>query len=320
MTTPADKAVILVGAPPVTQQLLRDRCRTQGIRLLTAATVADARRSLREMPIGAIIVDVTKADSTGGPIEAIADDASEAHVPSLAITRPNSTRAKLEAFRAGALDALAQPFDLTEFMARLANACERSRLTRMLESRSHIDALTGLWNRAHFDTRLDDAVAAYNRDRVPFALLMADLDHFKSINDTYGHRFGDAVLQRFANVLADSLRSNDTAFRYGGEEFAAILSGADEGDAWAAAERVRLATETLSWGEVDVDPDFSVTCSIGITVQPGGERSSAATWIDGADTALYVAKRAGRNQVRVFEISRAEKREPGTPPARRLAG
>jgi diguanylate cyclase (GGDEF)-like protein len=167
------------------------------------------------------------------------------------------------------------------------------------------DGLTGLYNRREFDRLLRQAIAREDRQQGRFALLLLDLDHFKKLNDTYGHPAGDEALRFVASVLKQTLRQGDQAARYGGEEFVAILAGADEAGAERLGERVRKA---LDGEKVTVDDArIHLSASLGVAVWPtdGGE---AEALLASADRALYAAKQAGRN--RLVTASRVP---PGVP-------
>jgi diguanylate cyclase (GGDEF)-like protein len=156
------------------------------------------------------------------------------------------------------------------------------------------DGLTDLYNRREFNKLLQKAVANADRQGGGFALLLFDIDHFKKLNDTYGHPAGDAAIRNTAQVLERHLRQGDHAARYGGEEFAAILPGADEGGALHLAERVRAAIES---SRVVFDgARLGVTVSLGVAVWPADGKDQEAL-LAAADRALYAAKQAGRNRV-----------------------
>ena len=155
----------------------------------------------------------------------------------------------------------------------------------------HSDSLTGLGNRRYFESRLDEAISYAARHRHPLSLAMADLDHFKRINDTYGHEGGDRALQAFADVLLRLTRREDVVARFGGEEFLVLLPETGGDRAAAFAERVRIATSEL---EVLGD-DHRITVSIGVAELEGGE--SGESMIKRADEALYEAKAEGRDRV-----------------------
>lgn len=174
---------------------------------------------------------------------------------------------------------------------------ERKLLETELRGLASTDALTGLANRRQFMQRLEDEIERVRRQTTREAcVLMLDLDHFKRVNDQYGHAAGDSLLRHFANLLRQELRSTDTAGRMGGEEFALILPGSSPEAARAFAQRIcdRLAGQPLLLGQQSV----SATVSIGIAAI-GREDLSADTVLSRADRALYKAKDGGRNQVQV---------------------
>lgn len=154
------------------------------------------------------------------------------------------------------------------------------------------DGLTGLGNRRTFQRELGLAIARAERRNAPLSLLIIDLDHFKPLNDTYGHPFGDTVLRAVARVIERAGRRTDLAVRYGGEEFALVLEDSDAAGAAGVAERVRAEIEALRFD----DKPARVTASVGLAVHPD-DASTQAELVAQADAALYTAKNRGRNQV-----------------------
>jgi diguanylate cyclase (GGDEF)-like protein len=188
----------------------------------------------------------------------------------------NETRARLAESRRQLADTLDQ-------VQRLAS---RDELTRALNRRSLIAALEGERSRAE-------------RSGAPFCIAMIDLDHFKRVNDTFGHAAGDAVLRSFAKTVHDTMRMTDVFGRYGGEEFLLILVGTQPPAALEAVERIRAAIEGRDWRAIV--PDAGVTMSAGIAGFIKGE--SVEQLLHRADLALYQAKKAGRNRINVIEGS-----------------
>lgn len=158
------------------------------------------------------------------------------------------------------------------------------------------DPLTGLANRRHFRNVLGREIDATARSGDSALLLMMDIDHFKKVNDTYGHLAGDRVIQAIAKCLANCMRPMDTVARYGGEEFAVILPNCQSSFGQTVAERIR---ETVSALSITVAPlvEIQVTISIGGAYAPEWVRSTASLWTDRADNQLYRAKSGGRNRV-----------------------
>lgn len=159
-----------------------------------------------------------------------------------------------------------------------------------LERRVSSDELTGLWNRSHFDRIIDRELDRSFRERRLVTLLLLDIDHFKSINDTHGHQAGDAVLQEIAGVLLRATRSSDTLFRWGGEEFALLAGACGYRSAGRLAEDLRHAVANHSFAGVG-----RVTISVGVAEYHG--EANAQEWFRRADAMLYAAKHSGRNTV-----------------------
>ena len=164
------------------------------------------------------------------------------------------------------------------------------------------DHLTGLYNRHGFMPRMGRELEAASREKTPLAVFMLDLDHFKKVNDTYGHPVGDLVLFEFASVIADTAAGKGIVGRYGGEEFVVVLPGYDLETAPAMAEEIRAKTENIKiWVDKSAGKFVSPTCSVGVSLFPG-HGGDVETLIDFADLALYEAKNGGRNRVEVYPL------------------
>lgn len=160
-----------------------------------------------------------------------------------------------------------------------------------LEALSATDDLTQLLNSRAYRRRLSEAFELAEKRRTPLSLIMLDLDHFKRMNDRFGHSYGDRVLRATAEVVTENTPHGAIAGRYGGEEFVLLLPGSNESQAAEAAERIRAALETHDWGQ------GSVTASFGVAELPIGSRIEQSELFDRADKALYSAKHNGRNCV-----------------------
>ncbi len=202
---------------------------------------------------------------------------------------------------AGADDYVVKPFDEHELRVRMRAGrrivelqAELYRLQEQFRAQSRTDPLTGCLNRRGITERLVAELSFAGRDRRPLGVAVLDLDHFKSVNDTYGHAAGDAVLQHVAALSRGSLRRIDLFGRLGGEEFAILLPGTDRAGAVLVAERFRREVEGTP-ARTDAGT-IAVTVSMGLT-ELGPRDPDADTVLARADAALYQAKRGGRNRV-----------------------
>ena len=157
-----------------------------------------------------------------------------------------------------------------------------------------VDGLTGIANRRRFDNDLDHAMGLASATETPVAVAMFDVDHFKAFNDSNGHQAGDDVLRAVAELIASNLRATDVVYRYGGEEFVALLPAATVEDAYEVVERIRRIVESTPFDGESSQPSGTVTLSVGVAAAPSGDGS---TLVHAADMALYEAKTTGRNRV-----------------------
>jgi two-component system cell cycle response regulator len=187
--------------------------------------------------------------------------------------------------------------DRREMLGVVANqvaiSLQNGRMVQSLEEQATTDGLTGLVNHRTFQERFSAMLGRADRHKFRVAMLLTDIDHFKKVNDTYGHPTGDAVLKRVAAILKASARKIDIVARYGGEEFALVLEGTDRAGARQLAERIREEVSAQTF-ESSKGP-FKATLSLGVSVYPDDGKSKQDV-ISCADKALYAAKHAGRNR------------------------
>ncbi len=183
--------------------------------------------------------------------------------------------------------------NIEDLLCKLIYPLRNALLYRQAQAAALTDSLTGLNNRAAFDASLQREIGLAHRQQSPMSLIVLDIDNFKVINDTYGHSSGDQALKSLAEVITETMRASDIAFRYGGEEFVLILSNTDSEAAASVAERLRVATSQLFC--TDGNRSFGFTISLGVAQLNRGEKGTVL--FDRADHALYQAKKAGRNQI-----------------------
>ncbi len=208
----------------------------------------------------------------------------------------------IEGLEAGADDYITKPFDQMELKVRLAGGRRIVELQdQLLEAQATlreqatVDALTKVWNRRSILEILEREVDRAEREHSPLSVAMADLDHFKQINDTYGHLAGDAVLVEAVQRMRSSMRSYDSLGRYGGEEFLLLFPGCEPAAAGRLAERMRAEIEQrpLDWQTGPI----RFTISFGVTTLRADQRLPSEALLRVADAALYQAKQQGRNRV-----------------------
>lgn len=185
---------------------------------------------------------------------------------------------------------------LTAYVGMAASALHRVRLLRVTRNAAITDALTGIYNRRFFDEMLEKQITLAKRRNESICLLVVDLDYFKKINDTCGHKAGDRMLQELTRTMKNSLRSSDILARYGGEEFAIIMPVTDMSGALDKAERLRKHVESTSFDNIVHGQSLKITISIGVVSFPM-HGAGYNTLIEAADGAMYKAKRGGRNRV-----------------------
>ena len=200
----------------------------------------------------------------------------------------------LEAGEAKALT-LEEARNLTVLAAVVTSSLELAWQFSEVDKRARTDPLTGLWNRQHFGEQLQQALSVADRRGSQVSLVLVDIDHFKRVNDTWGHQAGDTVLKQVARMLQDGVREIDICVRYGGEEIALLLPDADSQSAVEVAERLRakLCAQPIRHGAADI----VVTASFGVATYPETVKARDQLF-PAADKALYIAKHEGRNRVR----------------------
>lgn len=295
-----DFKLLIADDSPVYRKLLGNMLSEQRYSTLFAKTGREAIDLFAECQPDLVITDWMMPDVTGIELcKRIREDPSYAYI--IILTAVTDKREISAGLSAGADDYLTKPFEPEELRARVGVGCrviefhrQIEAKTRLLEELALTDELTGLPNRRAIEAWAVKQVAGAVRHGFPVCVVMTDLDHFKRINDNFGHEAGDTVLKKFARILKDNCRNSNMCGRVGGEEFLIVLTHSDIQEATIAVERIRerLAEEIFTFGVHEV----IVTASFGIA-SVDGESKNFSQLVSHADGALYSAKRLGRNRI-----------------------
>ncbi len=224
-------------------------------------------------------------------------------LPIILLTGIRDRQIDMAAMKGGAADFLVKgQFDENLLERAIRYAIERTRLIKKLNEMAIRDELTGLYNRREMKRLLDDEFERYERYGYHVSLIMLDIDHFKSVNDTFGHQVGDQVLKQVSQIIKDVVRSVDRTIRFGGEEFSILLPETIVDEALNVAERLRKGVESNNFNckiEDGSQCEIQITISLGLAELPG-DTENKDVLVFYADRALYVAKEAGRNQTVVY--------------------
>jgi two-component system cell cycle response regulator len=292
------QCVLAIDDSPDVHRLLDVRLQPEGLVLHHALEAAQGLTMAHEIRPDLILLDVDMPLITGFEVcQKLKLDPITAQIPVIFLTGAADVYAKVQGFDLGAVDYVTKPFEPAELRARVRAALRTKRYHDILASRSHIDGLTGIWNRMYFDQRIAEECSAARRYARMVSLILLDLDDFKGLNDSHGHPFGDLVLQTLGDLFNSFLRATDAPCRYGGEEFAVILTETDLEGAKVTGERLRRELSGTPFhsreGGVRVTASFGIVCSSMFDK----ESISVAGMVNAADEALYRAKHEGRDRV-----------------------
>jgi two-component system cell cycle response regulator len=302
-----DFRILIVDDSPIYRKLVDQSLSKDRYPVLFAKNGRDALAVFAEHRPSLVITDWTMPDISGPELcLRIRNDFRDHYAYLILLTSNSNKEQVIEGLAAGADDYLTKPFHSGELVARVGVGRRMIELHRQIEAKNRqleelalTDPLTGLANRRAIDLWASRQCSAAARHDFPIWVVMADLDHFKRINDTFGHDAGDIVLKRFSEVLKANTRQSNICGRLGGEEFLLILTHVDREQAKIALERVRKSFEREEFrfeGKTT-----TVTASFGAAGFRGSPPAEFSSLLSRADAALYVAKSNGRNRVE-FEV------------------
>ncbi len=286
--------ILIIDDDPDALEVARIRLAKEGLEIVCTDGGASGLKMARHEKPDLILLDVDMPDMSGFDVcRALKSDAEVCMIPVLFLSGSASAEDKIQGLDLGAIDYVTKPFDAFELRARVRAALRTKHLQDMLFEHAHIDPLTGLPNRRALVERLQQEWARIERHGGRLSFIMADIDHFKQINDRYGHHAGDRLLQEVASAIVGECREIDLPARYGGEEFAIVVPNESITGAVHLAERCRRGIANAC--AVVHNEVLKATASFGVT--DAGGATSPEVLMKRADEALYRAKEAGRNQV-----------------------
>jgi diguanylate cyclase (GGDEF)-like protein len=306
MTETASKlCVLVVDDSPVYRKLVEHTLEDGAYSPVFAKNGREALELYAKHEPAIVITDMMMPDFSGLELcRHVRGDAQHPYVYIIILTSISEKENVVNGLAAGADDYLTKPFDPGELLARIGVGRRTIDLHRqidtknkLLEEMAHSDPLTGLPNRRAIEAWAGRQLRGAARHGYPLWVVYADLDSFKSINDTYGHDAGDQVLKEFAGILNDCTRASDMSGRIGGDEFLFVLTHVEDGKIQMVVERMRerFASKKFSFGGQSI----SVTASFGVCGFQGSKPPEFSELVQRADKALYGAKRAGRNQIKI---------------------
>jgi two-component system cell cycle response regulator len=301
-------SVLVVEDHPATRRLLEMQLSKAGYRVKSAGNGREALALLAADPCPLVLTDWMMPEMDGVELcRALRAQEGQGYVYLILLTGRDGLDDVVQGLEAGADDYLTKPVHPAELMARLKTGRRILELEHHLQEKNReiarlavTDALTGLYNRRYLTEKLPLELKRAARYHHPLSVILCDIDHFKRVNDTFGHQVGDEVLKEFARRLTGATRKGvDWAARYGGEEFLLVLPETDLHGSLAVAERLRRLmahqTMTSSAGEITCTASFGVASWEG--ERAGDASDAAARLLQEADRCLYSAKEAGRNRV-----------------------
>ncbi len=296
MKTRKQRKVLVIDDSYANLILLKAHLSSMGLIALLAESAADGVRTAVEQKPDIILLDVTMPEVDGfETCRRLKADVRTSSIPVIFVSAKDASEDKISGLKLGAIDYVTKPFSKGELQARIGIVLQMIELQERLLLLANTDELTGLANRRHFFGVLEREILQAKIRGGSVAVMMFDIDHFKNVNDSFGHLTGDRILQQLGKILNENIYPLDTAARYGGEEFVVLMPGMPVEIATRRADRLRRIIDGYRW-EISNQP-ISVTCSVGVTVFDGADAADPYDLIRRADEALYAAKHRGRNRV-----------------------
>lgn len=311
--TPEDRPnIFVVDDQSSVRAMVADWLEDEGYDVRTFDSGHEVLETVQEEPPDLLLLDLKMPEVDGLDIlEAIREEHPPEMLPVIILSASKDSEDMVEALNQGANDYITKPVDMSVASARLSTHLSLKKAQEQLQEVAKCDDLTGVYNRGHWMEMLEQEFNRVVRYQLPFSLLILDLDHFKRMNDEFGHLFGDRILCSIAELLQEEIRSSDVLCRYGGEEFAVLLPETPMDQAVKLAERLRKNVEDRTFDGPNGER-ITLTCSIGAAEYLPRDETPEDV-LNRADQALYFAKSQGRNRV---ERRRSKRHEVQSHPAR----
>ncbi|MBI9016956.1 MAG: diguanylate cyclase [Phycisphaerae bacterium] len=306
MTDEKERKVLAIDDNQTNLALLRVYMKQMGVKSLSATSAVEGIDIAIEENPDLIFLDIMMPEVDGFECcQRLKSDTRTAHIPIIFVSAKGQAADKVDGLKRGAMDYISKPFDPAELRARVSIVLQMIAMQEKLVDQANTDGLTGLSNRRHFFEVFERQLLEYKLTQKNVSVIMLDLDHFKNVNDTYGHQGGDIALKQLASIIKDNIYPLDLAARYGGEEFVIMMPDTNLDKAYQAAEKIRTIICDSQWDIAGNVADITASLGVASTSQDG--TYNVHELLKQADGGLYAAKARGRNcVVRFDEIDSVE--------------
>jgi len=291
--------ILIIDDVPANLQILNIHLTDEKYEVIESHSGQQALAYLAENPntVDLILLDVIMPVMSGLDVLAkLKRDPLTEHIPVILVTANGDDKNVAEGLDMGAFDYIIKPYSLVVLLARVRAALREKERQDLLEKWATTDPLTELMNRRHFFELAERELEQTRRSSRPLSFIMLDIDHFKEVNDNYGHLIGDLALIKLAKLLKQQLRKVDFCGRYGGEEFILCLPDTPASGALEVAERIRNEVSQIS---IESAKDQPLTFTISLGIAENKNDKNVEDILKRADSALYNAKESGRNQTKI---------------------
>jgi diguanylate cyclase (GGDEF)-like protein len=291
-----DRKILIADDNAKNVRLLKDILEDEGYMVFTEDNGLSVLDIAHQIMPDAILLDIMMPGKDGFDVcRELKEDFDTKDIPIIMVTAKIDGKDLKKAFELGAFDYIKKPIDEVEVVARVQSALRQKLQMDKLKELASKDGLTGVYNHSLLMELFEKEYYKQERNGGSISFVMLDIDFFKKVNDTYGHTYGDVILQKLAAILTDSVRSSDIVGRYGGEEFSIVIPEFTLETVYRICERIRSTVEAYEF--VVGKETIRITISIGICFKLANDQIDSMDMVKMADEALYRAKQNGRNRI-----------------------